>query len=159
MKTKKIATIILATTLSVAGLSYAVAGNNQNMKGNQDCAMYSEGGMNKHHGKKHKRMGFSQLDLSDEQKQQMKSIRSSAKANKKQLKSDSERLAHQASMQALMHSETFDEEQAKALISEQQAQKNAKKLEVLKVRHQMFQVLTDEQKIQYTELQMDRKKR
>lgn len=160
MKTKTIGTLLLATTLSVAGISYAVAGNNQGMKNQQDCTMSEKGKSGKHHGKmKHKQMGFAQLDLSDQQKQEMKTIMSSSKKQNKRQKSDSERLAHQAEMQALMHSETFDEEKAKALISKKQSKKGERKLAMLKAKHQMFQLLTDEQKVQYTELKMKQKNR
>ncbi|PKF61475.1 hypothetical protein CW745_09060 [Psychromonas sp. psych-6C06] len=159
MKTKTIGAIIIATTLSLGGLSYAVAGNQDGAQnGKQDCSMMDKKQRGKHHGKhKNKQMGFEKLNLSAEQKQEMKSIMSSQKG--KNTKSDSERQAQRAEMQALMHAEVFDEAKAKELINKQQTKKGERKLAKMKAKHQMFQLLTDEQKAQYAEMQMQRKNR
>lgn len=160
MKTKTIGTILLATTLSIAGMTYAVAESQQGMKGKQDCSMMSENGKGKHHGKnKHRQMGFAQLDLSDQQKQEMKSIMSSQKAKHKEQKNDQQRAADKAEMQALMQADTFDTEKASALIAKHQEKSNERKLSMLETKHQMFQLLTDEQKTQYSELKMKHHKR
>ena len=89
----------------------------------------------------------------------MQAIMTDAKDQNRYQRSDSERLAHQAEMQALMHSESFDEQQAQALISEQHLQNSQRRLEMLKAKHQMYQLLTDEQKTQYSELRMQRQNR
>jgi protein CpxP len=160
MKTKTIGTILLATTLSVAGMTYAIAGNQQGMKGQQNCSMMSENGQGRYHGnKQNKQMGFAQLDLSDQQKQEMRSIMPSQRGNNKNQKSDAERAAQQAEMQALMHAETFDTERATELIANNQAKNSERRLEMLEAKHQMFQLLTDEQKVKYSELQMQRRQR
>ena len=57
-------------------------------------------------------------------------------------------------MHAIMYNETFDEETAKALINKNQAKQTERKLAQLKIKHQKFQLLTDEQKTQYIELKM-----
>jgi protein CpxP len=156
MKTKKISAILLATTLSFAGISYAMAGNHQESKNGQDCNNQSgEMKQGRHNCKiKHQRMGFSKLDLSDAQKQQMQEIMSAAKEENK-----GTRGAHKAEMQMLMSSETFDEAKAKELINNQQVQKAEKHLKMMKAKHQMFQLLTDEQKTQYSELKSQRHNR
>lgn len=152
MKTKTIGTLLLATTLSFAGISYAVAGNHNKQKCNNTFTESSQC-MNKG-SMKHKGMGFAQLDLSDEQKQEMQTIMSSSKGKNKNRLNETERATRQAEMQALMYAETFDEEKAKALINKKQTRHSEKKLTMLKAKHQMFQLLTDEQKVQYSELKM-----
>jgi len=175
MKTKTIGTLILATTLSLGGLSYAVAANQDGMKkgqnNNQNCTMMMEDGQGKYKGGKHKgkgkgknrgqnqQMGFEKLNLTDEQKAEMKTIMSSQKEQKRVQKTDTERLAQQAEMQSLMQAETFDEAKAEELISNQQSKRNANKLEKMKAKHEMYQLLTDEQKAEFTEMQMQRKNR
>jgi protein CpxP len=175
MKTKTIGTLILATTLSLGGLSYAVAANQDGMKkgqnNNQNCTMMMEDGQGKYKGGKHKgkgkgknrgqnqQMGFEKLNLTDEQKAEMKTIMSSQKGQKRVQKTDTERLAQQAEMQSLMQAETFDEAKAEELISNQQSKRNANKLEKMKAKHAMYQLLTDEQKAEFVEMQMQRKNR
>ena len=175
MKTKTIGTLILATTLSLGGLSYAVAANQDGMKkgqnNNQNCTMMMEDGQGKYKGGKHKgkgkgknrgqnqQMGFEKLNLTDEQKAEMKTIMSSQKGQKRVQKTDTERLAQQAEMQSLMQAETFDEAKAEELINNQQSKRNANKLEKMKAKHAMYQLLTDEQKAEFVEMQMQRKNR
>ena len=156
MKTKKISAILVATTLSFAGISYAMAANHQDDNNEQGCKHKSgEMKQGKHHGKmKHQRMAFSQLDLTDTQKQEMHDIMKAAKAANKEEKS-----AQRAEMQALMSNETFNEEKAKALINSKQLQKAQKHLVMMQTKHQMYQLLTDEQKAQYSELKKQRHNR
>ena len=181
MKNKKISAIILATTLSFAGVSYAVAGNQQGMKHNQNCknqsgemkdnqycSNQSSGMKNKQngknqfgsmkkgnrHGNNHQKMAFSQLDLNADQKQIIDDIMAGAKAENQK-----SRVAHRASMQAIMNNATFDEDAAKALMSQQQVQKEEKRLTMMEAKHQAFQLLTDEQKTQYNELKVKRQNR
>ncbi|WP_022943205.1 Spy/CpxP family protein refolding chaperone [Psychromonas hadalis] len=154
MKTTTIGTILLATTLTFAGISYAVAGNSHMNKGQQGCNnMFGESGQSMGNGAmKHRGMGFAQLDLTDVQKQEMQAIMAFSKGKNRM--SDADRATRQAEMQALMYSETFDEQKAKALISQKQSKHSERKLAMLKNKHQMFQLLTDEQKTQYSELRM-----
>lgn len=163
MNMKKTSAILLATTLSFAGASYAIAGNHGEMKGERGCKNdSSEMSQGKHHGKKkHKGMGFSQLDLSDQQKQEMRDIMRTTKSDNKANKSSKSeaRTAHRAAMQTLISSESFNEQQAKALIEAQQLQKAEKQLSMLKAKHQMYQLLTEEQKVQYQALKEKRANR
>lgn len=152
MKTTTIGTLLLATTLSFAGISYAVAGNHQMSKGQHGCNnMFTESGQSM--GKssmRHRGMGFAQLDLTETQKQEMQTIMASSKGKQRMSKAD--RTTRQAEMQALMNDENFDEEKAKELITQRQSQQSERKLAMLKNKHQMFQLLSDEQKTQYSEL-------
>jgi len=161
MKHKKINTIILATALTVAGITHAATTSTEPVVADaQESSVIKEGGHDKHHGGKHhgdhkqKKMNFKNLDLSDAQKQQMKTIMTSYKEASKTLKE-----AHKAEMKALMQSATFDEAKAKQLISQREAQRADQKLDMLKMKHEMYQVLTDEQKAQYDERQMKKMKR
>ena len=175
MKTKTIGTLILATTLSLGGFSYATAANQDGMKNGQqngqNCTMMTEDGRGQNKGGKHKgknkgknrgqnqQMGFEKLNLTDEQKVEMRTIMSSQKGQKRVQKTDEERLAQQAEMQTLMLADTFDESKAEELISNQQSQRNESKLEKMKAKHEMYQLLTDEQKAEFAEMQMQRKNR
>jgi Spy/CpxP family protein refolding chaperone len=156
MKTKTIKMLILTTALSVTGASYAVAATNQdNTTNTQDCTMMQEDSHEKYHGrKKSKNMGFEKLNLSEQQKQQMKSITTASKKQR-----ENEKLAHQTEMQAFMQASTFNEKVAKTLIEKQQSDQVTRKISKLKRNYQMYQILTDEQKKQYNEQAMKRNKR
>jgi len=164
MKTKTIGTLILATTLSLGGLSYAVAGNQDGMQNGQNCTMMQEDGKGKNKGGKHHKgkkrdMGFEKLNLTDQQKEDMKTIMSAQKTERKDRKTDAERLAQRAEMQALMQAETFDEAKAKELIENKQAKNTEQRLAKMKAKHEMYQLLTDEQKAEFAEMQMKRQNR
>lgn len=196
MNKKTISTMILVTSLSFVGGSYAVAANQQGMKngqqhcanqtqemaGNQNC-MNNAGEMKqkgknksasmengKRHGNKHghkhshknsykqgnknQNMGFAKLNLSAEQKQKIDVIMAKVKEDKLKIK-----LANRASMQALMANETFDTDAAKSLMTYQQQQKAENRLAMLKAKHEVFQLLTDEQKAKFSEMKLKRQKR
>jgi protein CpxP len=59
-------------------------------------------------------------------------------------------------MQALMESETFDDKMAKEMIERHQLQMSESKLTMLKTRHQMYQLLSDEQKEEFRNMQQSR---
>lgn len=168
---KTITSLVLATTLSLGGLSYATAANQDGMqngqKNAQDCVMVKQDGKGKHQGGKHKgknkgqnkQMEFAKLNLTDQQKAEMKTIMSAQKGEKKGQKTDAERLAQRAEMQALMNTEVFDEAKAKSIIDAQEIKKSERKLAMLKAKHEMYQLLTDEQKAEFAEMQMKRQTR
>lgn len=152
MKTKTINTLILATALSVAGVSYAVAETNtDNTTYAQDCTkMQKDGYGGKHHSQKQRAnkrggiMGFEKLNLTTEQKQEMKTIMTSHQEATEELRN-----AHKAEMQTLMQNDSFDETKAKALIAEKELTKENRALAMLQLKHQMYQVLTAEQQAEY----------
>lgn len=160
MKHTTINSIILATALSVAGVTHAIAAANESgataTTTEQSC-VYKEDGRGKHYGdkkrggKQNKRMGFHKLDLSAEQKQAMKDIMKSHKEAGKTLRTE-----HKAEMQALMDNPAFDEDKATSLIDQREAQRETKKLAMMKVKHEMYQLLTDEQKAKYNEIKEKR---
>ncbi|WP_413700699.1 Spy/CpxP family protein refolding chaperone [Psychromonas sp. KJ10-10] len=177
MNNKHISAIILATTLSFGASSFAMAEGQQGMKNGQTadqttCDVKSgEMKKGKHHGHKYGKkdhgkkqgkqsrgnkqdMGFAKLDLTDTQKQAMRDIMKTAKeANK------ASQTAHRDAMNALMTNETFDAEQATKLISEQRVQKSEQRLAMMKAKHDMYQLLTDDQKAKHDELKTQRQNR
>ena len=88
----------------------------------------------------------------------MKTIMSAQKGQKRMQKTDAERAAHRAEMQALMSADSFDEAKAKTLISAQQSNMSERMLAKMKTRYEMYQILTDDQKAQFAEMQMKRAK-
>ncbi|QYJ75185.1 MULTISPECIES: Spy/CpxP family protein refolding chaperone [Shewanella] len=95
---------------------------------------------------------FRGLDLTDEQKTQFRELMKAHKDERKaqrEGKDDAARTAHHEKMKALMSAATFDEAAAKALIAERQAKGEARALEAMKLQHQMYQLLTPEQKAKF----------
>jgi len=158
MKHTTINTIILATALSVAGLTTAIAATTTE-SGATDTpnCIYKEDGRGKHNGDKrrggkgNKTMGFQKLDLTAEQKTAIEAIMETNKTASEALRS-----AHKLEMQALLDTPTFDKEQATTLIEQREAQRTDKKLTMMQVKHEIYQLLTDEQKAQYNELKEKR---
>jgi protein CpxP len=176
MNNKHISAIILATTLSFGASSFAMAENQQGMKKGQTCQTTDQNTCDvksdemkkgkhqankqnkkhqgKHNGKNQKAMGFAKLDLTDTQKQAMRDIMKATKEANKASWSE-----HQTAMQALMASETFNAEKATELLSQQRVQKSEKRLAMMKAKHDMYQLLTDDQKVKYDELKAKRQNR
>lgn len=84
------------------------------------------------------------LELSDEQKDSMRTIfkasRESKKAEREEMK------AFKAEMKQLVHAESFDEQAVRSLHQAQQAKFADKMVAMAKMKHEMFQVLTSDQK-------------
>ncbi|NMP30520.1 Spy/CpxP family protein refolding chaperone [Thalassotalea sp. M1531] len=128
---KTLVTLVAAGTL-IAPVAYSVAGHGQDI-----------GSMKMHYGEKKFKKIAKRLSLSDEQIEQMKTIREESKtqgmALKEQLKSFREQVKTEQA------SETFDE--AKFAASYAQHQETFAQLAMLKAktRHAMAQVLSQEQ--------------
>ncbi len=88
------------------------------------------------------------LDLTDSQREQIRSLMKEAHTDKPDPASRS--AAHQA-MQALVKAEQFDEVAARQLLEKQQPQMLEQQLKRLKLQHQIRTVLTDEQKAKLDE--------
>ena len=84
------------------------------------------------------------LDLTVDQQTQIKSIIDELRVDKKAFKS--ERKANREAFRALVEAENFDEEQAKALMADIKAERSEKMLALLKSRHQIWLLLTVEQR-------------
>ena len=162
MKNKTINTIILATALSVAGLTHAIAETSATTAtaSTEQTTLVTEDGRAKHKGGKHrggnqfKQMGFRNLDLTDQQKEEMQAIISAHKEATTEL-----REAHKTEMKALLENPVFDEEKAAELVAKRDEQRAAKQLSMLEIKHEMYQLLTDEQKVKYDEQDMKKNKK
>ncbi|MFA0088502.1 CpxP family protein [Vibrio sp. 10N.261.51.F12] len=130
------------------------------------------GGQGDHHGKGGKgsdgqcggldRKVFSQLDLTDAQKDQMKEMRQSMKSDKKSKRGENveakmaEMQARHQKMQDLVLADTFDADAANALASEMVAQQTERRVKMMEKQHEMLSILTAEQKTKLKEVQQER---
>ncbi|MFC0118015.1 Spy/CpxP family protein refolding chaperone [Pseudoalteromonas xiamenensis] len=90
------------------------------------------------------------LGLSDEQKAQIKKIFEDNKTVRDSLGGD--RRVHAEQFKALMNSPTFDEAKARAILEGEQSERLEMHIQQLKARHQVLQVLTQEQRDKLQEL-------
>lgn len=88
------------------------------------------------------------LDLSDSQREQIRSLIGASKAEKPDLAAMQQ---HHAEMQALVKAEQFDEAAARLLLEKQQSKTLEQQLERMKLQHQIRALLTDEQKTKLDE--------
>ncbi|UXI01469.1 CpxP family protein [Photobacterium sp. TY1-4] len=120
-----------------------------------------------HHGKGEGRGGcgmedgrklMQELDLSDAQQQQLKAMRQSKReAMKAGFAGKREQMqAHHQQMQALMLADTFDEAAARTLAQTMVEQQVERRVAMMKSRHEMFSMLTDEQKTRFQQLMSER---
>ncbi|WP_157824429.1 Spy/CpxP family protein refolding chaperone [Moritella sp. Urea-trap-13] len=146
--------IVLALSLSSAGISVSQA--NDNMKNNHGDMMYG-GMMHGGGGMMHGGMMYSQLNLTKAQQQQIQSIMTTAMEEKSGGKSMITSMqTHMTESQSLINSATFDESKAREMITKHQASMVDVRLNMLKTRHQVFQVLTEPQKEQFNALMTQR---
>ncbi|MEQ9108480.1 MAG: periplasmic heavy metal sensor [Limnobacter sp.] len=110
---------------------------------------HEEGGEKQHsemrHHQKHGGMGMlKQLDLTQAQQAQVKQIMQKQRSDMKTAMSD--RRAHREEMKSLVENDTFDAAKAERLIAEQQDQERAMKMSMLRTQHEIYKVLTPEQR-------------
>jgi len=87
------------------------------------------------------------LDLSDEQRDQIRTLMQGQRAQRQQ--NWEQRSEYRQQMHQLLMADQFDEAAAKKLIESQSAQHEQQMLERLKLHHQVLSVLTPEQKAEY----------
>jgi len=145
--------IVLALGLTFTGLSVSQA--HGNMRNNNAGMMHGgmmRGGM-MHGGMMYGGMMFSQLNLTNAQQQKIQSIMTTAMGAMRGRQGMMTNMqAHMAESQSLLNSPTFDESKAREMISKHQALMVDIQLNMLKARHQAFQVLTEPQKEQFNTL-------
>lgn len=134
---KKLLVTALVGTLVLAPVAFAAKGEKQ------DC---KQGGK---HGQRSEMKMMKQLDLSAEQKQQVKAIMQAQKQQKQNVEQRS--MMHEQRM-AIITSASFDKDAAQTLITQQQAMKQSRMLDKLAAQHQVYQLLTPEQQTKYQEL-------
>jgi len=157
MNNKTMKTMLFAFTLSLAGASYVIANQNHASAGasmGMGSMEMGHKGMMEHKGMMgmhNTTMNFSQLNLSESQEKEIQAIMAAA-MGEKQLDMAEMQVQH-ADMQALLSAEVFDENKASALMAKHHSQMQDKAMTMLKVKHQIFQVLDDEQKTQLMSMQ------
>ncbi|MDR9829037.1 CpxP family protein [Vibrio sp. FNV 38] len=114
-----------------------------------------QGGMGKCGGE---RAAMKKLDLTEDQKAQLKELRESNKAEREDRKANREdnkaqRDAHKAQMKALMLSDTFDRASAEELATTMVEQQTERRVTMMEKKHQMMQILTVDQREQLLEAQ------
>lgn len=102
---------------------------------------------NKHHQKREFRKMVKVLDLSDEQKAQIKAIRAQAKEDKKASKETMR--AFKQSVKPLAHSDELDEQAVLDLFETNKDFFAQQLLAEVKTKHAIYQVLTPEQRIKW----------
>ncbi|VWX34388.1 conserved exported hypothetical protein [Limnobacter sp. 130] len=108
---------------------------------------HDEGGKKQHsemrHHHKHGGM-LKQLDLTAEQQAQVDQIVQKQRTEMKAAMKD--RRAHRDEMKSIVEQDTFDAAKAERLIAQQQEQERATKLSMLRTQHEIYKVLTPEQR-------------
>ncbi|WP_298443019.1 periplasmic heavy metal sensor [uncultured Ferrimonas sp.] len=102
------------------------------------------------------------LDLSSEQRAEIRTILKTAKTERKQHKSQPSEAAmsqHRAAMQALMDASQFDAVAAAALVEQRQTKQQQRAIKGMQLRHQVMQVLTQAQRDELYAKQQQRQQR
>ena len=146
---KKMKTMMLAMTLplligSASVLAYG--GHHGKGEGRGGCGM--DGG----------RKLMYELDLSDDQKQQLKTMRQTKREAMKAGYADQREpmRAHYQQMQALVLADSFDEVAARELAQSMVEQQVGRRVAMMENRHEILSVLTEAQKTQYRQLMAER---
>lgn len=142
---KKLTAAILSIVLVAMGAMFVFAQDGAGQKDGKR-GFGKRGG---HHRGGHGMM-FRGLDLTDEQKAQMKTIRQASKESTKSIREQMK--ANRQKLQTLSESGTFDEAQVKAIAAEQGNLSAQMIVEKEKVKTQMLAILTPEQKAKAAEM-------
>jgi protein CpxP len=151
MNNKTIKTMLLVLAVSVTGTSY-VAAHSQHASEDSSMGMMGMGSVDSEDmhrdgmGMGNMSMTFSQLNLTDQQKQEIQAITAASINENHQNMGDMQ--VHHADMQALLSNTVFDENKAKTLMANHQSEMGERMLAMLKMQHQIFQLLDDQQKEQ-----------
>lgn len=100
------------------------------------------------HGGEHSMRMLKGLDLTDTQREQIRTLVAASKAEKPDLAAMQQ---HHDAMQALVKADQFDAAAARLLLEKQQNTMLEQQLERLKLQHQIRALLTDEQKTKLDE--------
>lgn len=146
--------IALAALSAIAATSYAATKSTQPQDNGQPKPAFDQ---HKGHGMMSPDglpRGFERLNLSDAQKTKIKAImnanRPAQPANAQAGQAEFEQ--RRAAEQALISSKTFDEAKARQMITEQQQKHADMMLKNMKMRHDVFQVLTPAQQKQWQDM-------
>ncbi len=135
-----LASLVLPLAIS-AGSAFAYGGKDHRGSHN-DCRSGMDRGMMK------------DLNLTDEQKTQLKELRQANKDTMKRGgKEPAQQEAHRNQLNELLLADTFDSAKAKALAEQMSGKHTERQVEKLSKQHQMLSILTPEQKTQFIEQQ------
>ncbi|HHH19098.1 MAG TPA: periplasmic heavy metal sensor [Campylobacterales bacterium] len=154
MKTTKVLSIVALSTLLGMGTLYAVDANESKpeFKQGQHCKG-EKGKHGKHFGKHHKRGGhfakiMKQLDLTDEQKKQLKALRDEKREDRK-AKHEAMKKERNTVLANAITTKGFDKAQ---FIKDTTAKAEAKIAQKAENMEKMFAILTPEQRTKFVEL-------
>lgn len=140
---------IVTGTLLSASVAYAADNNREGYRG--DCQHGQH--MSKHMGKQGKRgmmKMFAKLDLSAEQKAEIKTlVQAHHQKMQDQRPNEEARKAHREEMLAAITAESFDELQIQQLLEAKKAKRQQAGVEKLKLQNTIFKTLTPEQQQEF----------
>lgn len=102
------------------------------------------------------------LDLTDEQKAELKELRAEKKEQRKEMRKErrqgnpEDMMQKRLALQNLLFADTFDEEKAQAMALEMSQKQAERQVKRLKEAHKVLSILTPEQKQELQELQKER---
>ncbi|MDX3773209.1 Spy/CpxP family protein refolding chaperone [Chromatiaceae bacterium AAb-1] len=99
---------------------------------------------------------FRGIELTDAQKQQVRQI---LEAEKPEREARKDRFGKHQALQALVNADYFDETAVRQALEAEQSQQLEQRVAKLKVRHQLYQVLTPEQKTQLAQQKTERQQK
>lgn len=136
----------LVLPLALGATTVMAKGGDKGMKGGHGC-----------HGDISSR-SFRQLDLTDEQKAELETIRSEMKESYKGKGSEmrEQAKAYKAKERELVLAANFNEQEAQTLAEEMVNQRVEAQVEKMRVQHRMMSVLTSEQKDKLVQMQDER---
>ncbi|QLE87328.1 periplasmic heavy metal sensor [Shewanella sp. Scap07] len=141
MNTRQLKAGVIALLASSAVMMAPATYANDNGQQKSGYHQMERGG---HHGNLKKM--FRGLDLTDEQREQVKTIVKQTREDVKALAvSNEDRQSHKADMLALITADGFDEAQAAQLLDTKQQKRQQAGVIMLKAQNQVYQLLTPEQ--------------
>ncbi len=146
---KKALIAILALVIVAAGVMFAVG---QRSPEGKKAGWGKRGGHHRGMG-----MAFRGLDLTDEQKAQVKQLRAASREGVQPIREALK--ANREKMNSLTENGAFDEAQVTALANEQAGLSARMIVERQRVKSRMFSILTDEQKAKMAEMKAKRGER
>ncbi|ABV34893.1 protein of unknown function, Spy-related [Shewanella sediminis HAW-EB3] len=153
MKANTLKAGLLAIVAGTALLTTSVYAEQQT--GCQDSGYHMKGDRMGHHNggmKSAMKKMFRGLDLTDEQRTEIKTLMKAQKDSMQGSRPTSdERQAHKTEMLALITADSFDESQVKLLMQQKHEKRQDKAVGMLKVQNEIYKLLTPEQQVKFKE--------
>ena len=149
----KATTLIIALSLLTAS---SVSGMVLAHQYNQEGSRHERGMQHQHSRQLPLQRALASLALTEEQQAQIQQLMQQHRATKAAWQRDN---SVRQQLDALLAAEHFDEVAARQLLEQQQQQRLEQRLAQLKLRHEMLQVLTAEQRAQLAEKQHEKRQK